>query len=99
MKIAVIGNPRMVRGFRLAGIENTLATVPGAEDEEVIGRWIHDPEVGVIVVDSALKSSVSRIQAALQMKKGAYPVMVVLGTEEDTGELPPGVNVLPHQVR
>lgn len=99
MKITVIGNPRMVRGFRLAGIEHALVAVPGGEDEEEISRWIHDPDVGVIMVDSALKSSISMINAALQTKKGAYPVMVILGTEEDTGDLPPAANVLLHQVR
>jgi vacuolar-type H+-ATPase subunit F/Vma7 len=95
MKIVVIGNSRLVRGFRLTGITDTLVAVPGNEDEEKIDRLVGDPEVGVIVVDGALKLSISRIHAALQFKKKAYPVMVVLGTEEREGDLPPAGGGLP----
>jgi vacuolar-type H+-ATPase subunit F/Vma7 len=95
MKIAVIGNPRLVRGFQIAGIQDTLVAVPGDEDEETIARWIHDPEFGILVIDSALKSSISRIHGALQMKKGAYPVMVILGQEGDSGDIPPVGAILP----
>ncbi len=83
MKIVVIGNARLVRGFELAGIKDTRVARPGNEEEEEIDRWVKDPELGVIVIDNTLKLLISRLKKALQYKKGAYPVLIVLGTIEN----------------
>ncbi len=82
MKIAVIGGTRMVFGFALAGVKRTYIA---GDPESVSGallECLHDPDVGVILLQQDLAGFIGDHLDRVRREKGAFPMIVECPGEE-----------------
>ncbi len=84
MRIAVLGDRRMVRGFALAGIRDFSIAHDPQTARETLGKWLSDPGIGIIIIPAWFRSD---LQDEIRSKEGireGYPVVIALpgGTEE-----------------
>lgn len=86
MDIAVVGSPKFVLGFRLAGVRRTVGAY-GAEYQPALESLLGDPKVGILVVND---EDVDRLPAGLKRRLGdsVRPVVIPVGRkgEEDIRE-------------
>ncbi|MDD4254904.1 MAG: V-type ATP synthase subunit F [Methanofollis sp.] len=81
MEIAVIGSNEFVIGFRLAGIQKTIA----AESDDALKNAIHnvlsDGSVGILVLSG---SDMNRLPLRLrsQLEESVRPTVIAVGEEE-----------------
>lgn len=81
MEIAVIGSNEFVIGFRLAGIQKTIA----AESDETLKNAVHnvlaDKSVGILVLSG---SDMNRLPLRLrtQLEESVKPTVIAIGEEE-----------------
>ena len=83
MEIAVVGSPEFTLGFQLAGI----STLYNPEVEEATSKVFRDllttKGVGIVVVDSAVLSSLPE-RLRERRSESVTPTVLGIGTEEDT---------------
>lgn len=83
MEIAVVGSPEFTLGFQLAGI----STLYSPEGEEATSKVFRDllttKGVGIVVVDSAVLSSLPE-RLRERLSESVTPTVLGIGTEEDT---------------
>ncbi|MDH7594186.1 MAG: V-type ATP synthase subunit F [Methanomicrobiales archaeon] len=86
MKIAVIGEESVVRGFALAGVrEGTVVSDPdGAEG--AFERYQEDPSIGVIIVHDRIGLRIEERLEKARRERKAFPMIVVCPGPE--GRLP-----------
>ena len=81
MEIAVIGNKEFVIGFQLAGVRITYSAEPPEKLTETITRVLNDPEVGILVLQSAdLEQFPRRLQVTIE--NSVKPTIVTIGGQE-----------------
>ena len=81
MEIAVIGNKEFVIGFQLAGVRKTYSTETPEKLTETITRVLNDPEVGILVLQSAdLEQIPRRLQVTIE--NSVKPTIVTIGGQE-----------------
>ena len=83
MELAVVGSQEFTLGFQLAGISNTFN--PETEDEmsSQLKSLLNSKEVGIIVIDSAIMSTLPE-RLRTQLSASVTPTVLGIGTEEDT---------------
>lgn len=83
MELAVVGSQEFTLGFQLAGISNTFN--PENEDEmsSQLKSLLNSKDVGIIVIDSAIMSSLPE-RLRNQLSASVTPTVLGIGTEEDT---------------
>ena len=83
MELAVVGSQEFTLGFQLAGISNTFN--PETEDEmsSQLKSLLNSKDVGIIVIDSAIMSTVPE-RLRKQRSASVTPTVLGIGTEEDT---------------
>lgn len=79
MKIAVLGDERMVWGFSLAGLKESVITGSAHEAEETISRWIRDPRIGIILISLALADLIRPFLTRVRSERRLYPLILELG--------------------
>ncbi|MCP1661375.1 V/A-type H+-transporting ATPase subunit F [Methanocalculus sp. AMF5] len=80
MEIAVIGREEFILGFRLAGLQKTYAADTPEKLTEAITRTLDDPNVGILVLQSADMEQVPRrLQVALE--NSVKPTVISIGGE------------------
>jgi len=79
MKIAVLGDERMVWGFSLAGLKESVITGSAHEAEETISRWARDPGIGIILIPLALADAIRPFLTRLRFERRLYPLILELG--------------------
>ena len=73
-KIIAIGNPSLVQGFQLAGLENTVI-VSKDDFEKTLEGCINGQEFGIIIVNESMLSDIDwRLKKKIDTI--AYPVVV-----------------------
>lgn len=81
MEIAAVGRDDFVQGFKLVGVRRAI---PATKDnlEAKIAEVLSDPEVGILVLDTAdlrrLSNSMRR-----RLETAARPVVIAVGATED----------------
>ena len=81
MEIAVIGNKEFGIGFQLAGVRKTYSADTPEKLTETITRVLNDPEVGILVLQSAdLEHSPRRLQVTIE--NSVKPTIVTIGSQE-----------------
>lgn len=81
MEIAVIGNKEFVIGFQLAGVKKTHSAETPEKLTETITRVLNDPEVGILVLQSAdLEQIPRRLQVTIE--NSVKPTIVTIGGQE-----------------
>lgn len=83
MELAVVGSQEFTLGFQLAGISNTFN--PETEDEmsSQLKSLLNSKDVGIIVIDSAIMSSLPE-RLRNRLSASVTPTVLGIGTEEDT---------------
>ena len=82
-KIAVIGDPAVATGFRLAGVAHVYATPRGKEFENKLNEVIANPEVGLVIVNESYLSGIDR---RLKKKIDGLSRPVVIWVADISGE-------------
>ena len=81
MEIAVIGNKEFVFGFQRAGVRKTYSADTPEKLTETITRVLNDPEVGILVLQSAdLEHIPRRLQVTIE--NSVKPTIVTIGGQE-----------------
>ncbi len=81
MEIAVIGNKEFVIGFQLAGVHKTYSAETPEKLTETITHVLNDPEVGILVLQSAdLEQIPRRLQVVIE--NSVKPTIVTIGGQE-----------------
>ena len=81
MEIAVIGNSEFILGFRLAGIQKTLAAENEEAVAELITKVMDDDNVGILVVNGEdLAKLPFRMRTTLS--NSVKPTVIAIGGEE-----------------
>lgn len=82
MEIAVVGTPEFTLGFQLAGVTRLHNTEDLEETATVLRDLLDQPEVGIVVIDSAeLTQMPERLRQ--QLSDSITPTVLGIGTEED----------------
>lgn len=82
MEIAVVGTPEFTLGFQLAGVTRLHNTEDLEETATVLRALLDQPEVGIVVIDSAeLTQMPERLRQ--QLSDSITPTVLGIGTEED----------------
>lgn len=84
MEIAVVGNSDFILGFRLAGVENTVAAEDDASFTDAVTRLMADESVAILVIRG---SDMGRLPERLQAELGesVRPTVVSIGGGEVGG--------------
>lgn len=84
LEIVVIGTPKFVLGFRLAGVRKIIE----AEDNPLnkIKEIMADPNVGIIIADSETISKLDEYDR-LDIESSVKPVVIVLSEEATSDSL------------
>lgn len=86
MRIAVIGEESMVRGFAMAGVrEATIVSSPDAAEEAFV-RYLGDPTIGVIIIHDRIALRIEERLEKARRERKAFPMIVVCPGPE--GRLP-----------
>ncbi|WAI02241.1 V-type ATP synthase subunit F [Methanogenium organophilum] len=80
MEIAVVGNSDFILGFRLAGVEKTVAAEDDASFTDAVTRLMADETVAILVIRG---SDMGRLPERLQAELGesVRPTVVSIGGE------------------
>ncbi len=81
MEIAAVGRDDFVQGFKLVGVRRALATTKD-EIERKIAEILDDPEVGILVLDTADMKGLSHSMRR-RLETVARPVVIGVGAAED----------------
>ena len=81
MEIAVIGNSDFILGFRLAGVEMTIAADTDEKLAEAVTGVLDDSSVGILVLKgSDMERLPERIRTTLS--ESVQPTVITIGGEE-----------------
>ncbi len=81
MEIAAVGRDDFVQGFKLVGVRKAIAAT--REDlEKKIAAVLDDPEVGILVLDTADMKGLSHTMRR-RLETVARPVVIGVGATED----------------
>ncbi|MBT8508277.1 ATP synthase subunit F [Methanomicrobiaceae archaeon CYW5] len=81
MEIAVIGNSDFILGFRLAGVEMTIAADSDEKLAEAVTGVLDDSSVGILVLKgSDMERLPERIRTTLS--ESVQPTVITIGGEE-----------------
>jgi len=81
MEIAAVGRDDFVQGFKLVGVRKAIAAT--REDlEKKIAVVLDDPEVGILVLDTADMKGLSHAMRR-RLETVARPVVIGVGATED----------------
>ena len=86
-KIAVIGDPALATGFRLAGIYHVYVTEKGKEFEDKLKEVMGNPEFGIIIVNEAYLPG---LNWQLKKKIDSLSHPVVIGVADISGKAEEG---------
>ncbi|HYS72479.1 MAG TPA: V-type ATP synthase subunit F [Thermoplasmata archaeon] len=81
MEIAAVGRDDFVQGFKLVGVRRTVATTK-EEIERKLAEILDDPEVGILVLDTADMKGLSHTMRR-RLETVARPVVIGVGAAED----------------
>ena len=81
MEIAAVGRDDFVQGFKLVGVRRAVATTK-EEIERKLAEVLDDPEVGILVLDTADMKGLSHAMRR-RLETVARPVVIGVGTAED----------------
>jgi len=81
VEIAAVGRDDFVQGFKLVGVRRALATTKD-EIERKIAEILDDPEVGILVLDTADMKGLSHSMRR-RLETVARPVVIGVGAAED----------------
>jgi len=81
MEIAAVGRDDFVQGFKLVGVRRAFAASK-EEIERKIGEVLDDPEVGILVLDTADMKRLSNSMRR-RLETVARPVVIAVGATED----------------
>ncbi|HYT00418.1 MAG TPA: V-type ATP synthase subunit F [Thermoplasmata archaeon] len=81
MEIAAVGRDDFVQGFKLVGVRRAVATTK-EEIERKLGEVLDDPEVGILVLDTADMKGLSNTMRR-RLETVARPVVIAIGASED----------------
>ncbi len=81
MEIAAVGRDDFVQGFKLVGVRRAVATTK-EEIERKITQILDDPEVGILVLDTADMKGLSHSMRR-RLETVARPVVIGVGAAED----------------
>ena len=77
MKIAVVGDPDTVTGFRLGGVIDTYSIESGEPVDSVLKKLAADEELGIIILTERLAdANRSTIDEVTKAKKAITPIIV-----------------------
>lgn len=81
VEIAVVGHAEFVIGFRLAGIQKTIAVENDEALKNTVTSVINDASVGILVLSS---SDMNRLPLRLrsQLEESVKPTVIAVGEEE-----------------
>ena len=79
MKIAVIGDERMVWGFSLAGLKEGMITDSAHEAADAISRWVRDPGIGIILISLPLADTIRPYLTRVRLERRLNPLILELG--------------------
>jgi vacuolar-type H+-ATPase subunit F/Vma7 len=81
MEIAAVGRDDFVQGFKLVGVRKA---VPATKEdlEKKIGAVLDDPDVGILILDTADLKSLSNTMRR-RLDTVARPVVIGVGATED----------------
>ena len=83
MELAVVGSQEFTLGFQLAGISNIFNPETDDEMSSQLKSLLNSKEVGIIVIDSSIMSTLSE-RLRDQLSASVTPTVLGIGTEEDT---------------
>ncbi len=83
MELAVVGSQEFTLGFQLAGISNIFNPETGDEMSSQLKSLLNSKEVGIIVIDSSIMSTLPE-RLRDQLSASVTPTVLGIGTEEDT---------------
>jgi len=81
MEIAAVGRDDFVQGFKLVGVRRAIATTK-EEIERKLAEILDDPEVGILVLDTADMKGLSHTMRR-RLETVARPVVIGVGATED----------------
>ncbi len=81
MEIAAVGRDDFVQGFKLVGVRRAVATTK-EEIERKLAEILDDPEVGILVLDTADMKALSHTMRR-RLETVARPVVIGVGAAED----------------
>ena len=81
MEIAAVGRDDFVQGFKLVGVRRAI-TCSLEEIEKKIAAVLDDPEVGILVLDTADMKGLSNSMRR-RLETVARPVVIAVGAAED----------------
>ena len=81
MEIAAVGRDDFVQGFKLVGVRRAI-TSSREEIEQKIAAVLDDPEVGILVLDTADMKGLSNSMRR-RLETVARPVVIAVGATED----------------
>ncbi|HEX9341530.1 MAG TPA: V-type ATP synthase subunit F [Thermoplasmata archaeon] len=81
MEIAAVGRDDFVQGFKLVGVRRAVATTK-EEIERKLAEILDDPEVGILVLDTADMKGLSHSMRR-RLETVARPVVIAVGAAED----------------
>jgi len=81
MEVAAVGRDDFVQGFKLVGVRRAVATTR-EEIERKLGEVLDDPEVGILVLDTADMKGLSNTMRR-RLETVARPVVIAVGASED----------------
>ena len=81
MEIAAVGRDDFVQGFKLVGVRRAVSTSK-EEIEKKIADVLDDPEVGILVLDTADVKTLSHSMRR-RLETVARPVVIAVGAAED----------------
>lgn len=86
MRIAVIGEESMVRGFMLAGIKDATTVRDPSEARRVFSEYQRDPRFGVIIVHDKMAIQMEDVLERARRERRGFPMIIVCPGPE--GRLP-----------
>jgi len=81
VEIAAVGRDDFVQGFKLVGVRRAVATTK-EEIERKLAEVLDDPEVGILVLDTADMKGLSHAMRR-RLETVARPVVIGVGAAED----------------
>jgi vacuolar-type H+-ATPase subunit F/Vma7 len=82
MKIAVLGDEYLVWGMMLAGVKRAKVVTKAEEAVAILGEWLRDPEIGVIVLAENLAAEIRPEVEAARKEKRLYPLIIEVMTHK-----------------
>lgn len=86
-RIAVLGDPALATGFRLAGLSHVHTLEKGKEFEEKLKEVLADPQFGIVIVN---ETYLTGIDWRLKKKVDSISHPVVIGVADISGKAAEG---------